>query len=374
MDIESNRNGTIPVIPPWLADLIRAPKPRKERTPKNKTEAKEAKPAPSTAPSSSDKTGTKREKAWARGALKKIVEELGAMPPDSGRNEKTYRKAFAMGTMVVRGWIDRLTVESEMYSACERNGLVADKDDVRGAIERGLNDGSGCPHDDLPDRRTKAARQRRDSTQAWKNLLPTEIYYLQRVRPYGDHASIEAARDVIATIERDGHVIDNLDRRQLGDLLRATFEEFKAIGAMFERHPSRFLPYDASQEEVDAHLAAARKAKNPDRAKAARERRAHEKLRREQPPPVDELVAQRCRAIVGFAKKNPGPHSTGDLVRGLKRWDAFADITDKTRRNVIDELLRLAAAGKLPAFTNFLIVTKQTAKNRKPTFTIEYRK
>ena len=61
-------------------------------------------------------------------------------------------------------------------------------------------------------------------------------------------------------------------------------------------------------------------------------------------------------------------------MRGLKRWDAFADITDKTLRNVIDELLRLAAAGKLPALTELLTVTKQTAKNRKPTFTVEYRK
>src|SRR5207245_2626654 len=181
----------------------------------------------------SDKTGTKREKAWARGALNKIVEKLAAMPPNSGRNEFTYRKAFAMGTMVARGWIDRHTVESEMYSACERNGLVADKDDVRGAIERGLNDSSGCPHEDLPDRRTKAARQQRDSTTAWKNLLPTEIYRLLRVRPYGEFATDDAAKDVLAAIRRDGHVIEKLNRLQLGDLLGVTFAEFKAIGAMF---------------------------------------------------------------------------------------------------------------------------------------------
>jgi hypothetical protein len=275
--------------------------------------------------------------------------------------------------MVVRGWIDRRTVESEMYSACEKNGLVADGDDVSGAIERGLNDSSGCPHDDLPDRRTKAARQQRDSTKAWKNLLPTEIYRLLRVRPGGEFATDDAAKDVLAAIRREGHVIDNLDRRQLGDLLGATFKEWKAIGAVFDRHPSRFLPYDATQEEVDAHLLTVRKAKNPDRAKAARERRAHEK-RREQPPPVDELVAQRCRAIVGFAKKNPGPHSTGDLVRGLKRWDAFEGLlTDQSRRNTIVELLTLAVLGKLPALTEFLIVQKDTAKNRKPTIIVELR-
>jgi hypothetical protein len=353
------------------------PKPDKpEKAPKAKIQTKAAKPAPSTAPSSSDKTGTKREKAWARGALTKIVEKLAAMPPDSGRNEFKYRKAFAMGTMVVRGWIDRRTVESEMYSACERNGLVADKDDVRGAIERGLNDSSGCPHEDLPDRRTKAARQQRDSTTAWKNLLPTEIYRLLRVRPdTSEHASIDAAKDVVAAIRRDGHVIDDLDRRQLGDLLRATFEEFKAIGAMFDRHPSRFLPCDATPEQVKEHLAAVRKVKNPDRAKAARERRAREKEEREQhQPPTNELVAQRCAALVAFAKRYPGKHKTGDLVRGLKRVKAFDGLlTDQVRRNTIVELLRLAVSGKLDALTKFLIVTKETAKNRKPTFTLELR-
>jgi Bifunctional DNA primase/polymerase, N-terminal len=368
------RAGSIPTIPTWLVDLIRAPKPDKpEKAPKAKIQTKAAKPAPSTAPPSSDKTGTKREKAWARGALNKIVEKLAAMPPNSGRNEYLYRKAFFMGTTACRGLIDRRSVESEMYSACEKNGLVAEGDDVRGAIERGLNDGSGCPHEDLPDRRTKAARQQRDSTTAWKNLLPTEIYRLLRVRPGGEFATDDAAKDVLAAIRREGHVIDNLDRRKLGDLLGATFKEWKAIGAMFDRHPSRFLPYDATQEEVDAHLLTVRKAKNPDRAKAARERRAHEKLRREHQPPTNELVAQRCAALVAFAKKHPGKHKTGDLVRGLKRWDAFDGLlTDQVRRNTIVELLRLAVSGKLDALTKFLIVTKETARNRKPTFTVEH--
>jgi hypothetical protein len=374
--IDAFKSKSIPVVPSWLASILltEQDKPKEPRKAETKTDAKQTNPAPSTAPPSSDKSATKRERAYANGALRKIVEELGAMPPDSGRNEFTYRKAFAMGTMVVRGWIYRRTVESEMYSADERNGLVAGRDDVRGAIERGLNDGSGRPHEDLPDRRTKAARQRRDSTKAWKNLLVSEIYGLIRVRPGGEHASLEAGKDVISAIEREGHVIENLDGYTLGRLLHVTTEQYKAIGIMFDRHPSRFRPYDSTPEQIDEYLATVREAKKPARAQAARERRARKKLEREQQPPTNDLIAQRCRAMVAYAKQHPGKHKTGDLVRGLKRWNAFEDITDKRRRNTIVELLRLAVSGKLDALTNFLTVTKQTAKNRKPTFTVEYRK
>ena len=372
--IDAYRNGTIPTIPKWIVDMIRPPPDKPKKAPKAKAEAKEAKPSPSATPPSTGKSATKRERAYASGALKKIVEELGAMPPNSGRNEFTYRKAFAMSTMVTRGWIDRRTVEREMFSACERNGLVAEGDDVRGAIERGLNDGSAHPHEDLPDRRSKAARQPRDSTRAWKNLLPTEIYHLQRVRPDGQHASLESAKDVISTIEREGHIIEELDGHALGRLLRVTTEEWKAIGVMFGRHPSRFRPDDSTPEQIDEHLAMVREAKKPARAQAARERRAREKLEREQQPPINGLVAQRCKAIVAYAKRYPGKHKTGDLVSGLKRWEAFKDITEKRIRNVVDELLRLAVAGKLPALTKSLIVAEEPAKNRRLTFTIEYRK
>jgi hypothetical protein len=83
---------------------------------------------------------------------------------------------------------------------------------------------------------------------------------------------------------------------------------------------------------------------------------------------------RRCTAIVAYAKRRPGKHHTGDLVRGLKRATAFDGLTDQSRRNAIVELLRLAVAVKLPELTKFLIVTEETARNRKPTFTIEYQK
>ena len=84
-------------------------------------------------------------------------------------------------------------------------------------------------------------------------------------------------------------------------------------------------------------------------------------------------MAQRCKALVAYAKRYPGKHRTGDLVSGLKRWDAFKDITEKRLRNAVDELLRLAVVGKLPALTKSLVVREEPAKNRRLTFTVEYR-
>jgi hypothetical protein len=373
--IEAFRNGTVPTIPAWFVDIVRPPKRATRKKAPNTKQTETAEPSPSARPPQSRKAVTKREKAYARGTLKKIVEELAAMSPNTGRNEMTYRKAFALGTMIARGWIDAETVKTELFSACERNGLVAEGDDVLGAIERGINDGSAHPHEDLADRRTRGARQPRDSTKAWVNLLAIEIYRLLRVRPGGEYASEEAANDVVAAIERQGHITETLDGYAVGRLLDVTSEEWKAIGVMFGRHPSRFRPYDSTPEQIDEYLASVRDAKKPARAQAARERRAREKLAREQQPPTNGLVARRCTAIIAYTKRHPGKHHTGDLVHGLERAKAFDGLlTDQSRRNAIVELLRLAVAGKLPELTKFLIVTDETAKNRKPTFKIEYRK
>jgi hypothetical protein len=181
----------------------------------------------------------------------------------------------------------------------------------------------------------------------------------------------EAAEDVLAGLE-------DLDANELGKRLNFTLAEYKAIGARFDRHPATIAPCDATREQVDEHLAAVRDAKKPERAVAEKNRRLRKKLEREQQQPPatlsNELVARRCTAIVGYSKRHPGPHPTHDLVGGLKRWEAFADATSKTIRNVIDGLLRLAAAGKLPALSDHLTISRNTAKNRRTTYTVEYRK
>jgi hypothetical protein len=179
---------------------------------------------------------------------------------------------------------------------------------------------------------------------------------------------------MIAAIEREGYVLDDMDRWQLGEVLGITFEQWKAIGATFGRHPSRFLPCDATQEQIGAHLAAVKDAKKPARARDARVRRARAKQERAQYPPPNDLVAQRCASIVSFARRYAGRHRTADLVRGLARAKAFEGITAKTRRNIIDQVLKLAAQGKLPALTKVISVVKEPAQNRKITFVIEYRR
>jgi hypothetical protein len=366
--VEAYRNGTIPTIPAWIVDLIRAPKPRKERTSKNKTEAKEAKPAPDASSSKPSRSMDRRGKAWAEIVLKNGAAELAAKPPHSGRNERANALGFQMGTTIARAWIPRDTVFNALWEGCERNGLAVEEPErTRDTIERAIDAGMLQPHPDLADGRTRAGRQRSGNhDHVWLKLRRIEVYRLMVIR-HGEHATMKLVNDVLNGIE-------DLDANGLGKRLNFTFDEYKEIGARFDRHPSTIHPYDATEDQTAAHRAAVRAEKKPARAEAEKARRIRKKQEEAQQPPTNDLIAQRCKAIVGFAKKHPGKHRTGELVCGLKRWDAFADITDKTRRNVIDELLRLAAAGKLPALTDHLTVTKQTATNRKPTFTVEYRK
>jgi hypothetical protein len=266
--------------------------------------------------------------------------------------------------------MDRLLVE--LCSACERNGLVSDGDDVAGAIERGLDAGFEHPHENLVDRRTRAARYPRDGSRLWKNLLRIEVYRLLYVRPETrDHASVDAAQDIIAAIEHEGHVIENLDRCQIGELLGVTANQWKAIREAFGSLPRTFLPYDATHDEIDAYKATVREAGKPRKAVYSKEWRAR---RKRSQPPTNDRVAKQCKAIVAYAQRYPGRHTTGDLVSGLKRWDAFKDIGTKRLRNVINELLRLATAGKLPDLIDFLIIAKEPARNRKLTFAVEARK
>jgi hypothetical protein len=363
---EAFRNGTIPTIPTWIVDLIRAPKPV---TPKETAKKSEAKTMPEAALSSGkpSRNMDRRGRAWAATILKNRAAELAAKPPRSGRNELANALAFQMGTMVARGWIDRNTVFNVVWEACGRNGLAVEEPQrTRDTIERAIADGMLQPHPDLADGRSRAGRSGKHDA-AWRKLRCTEVYRALCVRPDGKYATMAAAADVLNGLE-------DLDRWELGRRINLTFDEYKAIGARFGRHPSTIAPCDATQAQMDAHLALVREAKKPARAEAERARRLRKKLEREQQPQTNDLLAQRCAGIVGYARKHPGKHCTGDLVRGLKRTSGFEDITDKTRRNVIDGLLKLATEGKLPAITEYLIVTKDTAKNRKNTFTVEYRK
>ncbi len=369
--IEAFRNGTIPPIPAWLVDLIRAPKPGKERAPKGETEAKEARPAPDASPSSGKPSGTnmdRRGRAWAETVLKNGAAELAAKPAQSGRNEAANRLGFQMGTTIARGWTDRDTVFNAIWAACEKNGLAQEEPDrIRDTIERAIAAGMLKPHPDLADGRNRAGRQRSGGHDTvWLRLRRTEIYRLHIVR-HGKNATFKAACDVLAGLE-------DLDAHELGKRLGFTMVEYQEIGQRFGRHPAAIQPCDATREQLNAYRAKIREAKKPERAAAEKTRRLRKKQERErQQAPAPDLAARRWAEIVAFAKKRPGkPHTTHDLVHSLKRREAFEGLDDKTRRNAIVKLVGLAMSGKLPA--DHLTIATDRAKNGRDTFTIEYRK
>jgi hypothetical protein len=95
-------------------------------------------------------TGSNREPAYAQAALRGCADEL-AHAPVTRRNDTLYRKAFRLGTMVARGWIDRGMVEDALFAAAAECGLNADDGETqtRKTIESGLDGGIKTPHPDL---------------------------------------------------------------------------------------------------------------------------------------------------------------------------------------------------------------------------------
>ena len=372
--IDAFRAGSIPEIPAWLVEMIRAPKPKKERAQKTKTEPKDAKSSSVVEPTSSDKSSRdmmRRGKGWAKAVLRNGCRDLATMPPESGRNEEANALGFQMGTMVARGWTDRDTVFNAIWAACETNGKAKEEPErTRDTIERAIADGMKSPHPDLQDDPGRAGQQRSGKKEpVFLKLRRTEVFYLLRIR-HGKHATYEAACELLLGLE-------DLDRYELGIRLKFTFAEYQEIGRRFGKHPGRIAPYDAPTDEVEAYLAGIENSPEKKKAKADAEKvrrlRKKEELAQQQPPAPDR-TAQRWAEIVAFAKKHPGkPHTTHDLVDGLKRKKVLAGLDDKTRRNAITKVMGLAASGKLP-IDHLITIATARAKNGQDTFTIEHRK
>ena len=105
------------------------------------------------------------ERAWAEAALERNAADLAACG-EGGRNHDLNAKAYRMGRMVARGWIEKSRVEAALTDACRANGLF--KDDgpkgVRASLASGLRGGMAKPCADLDDARadeTKTPRARR---------------------------------------------------------------------------------------------------------------------------------------------------------------------------------------------------------------------
>ena len=101
------------------------------------------------------------ERAWAEAALERNAAELAACG-EGGRNHDLNAKAFRMGRMVARGWIEKSRVEAALTDACRANGLF--KDDgpkgVRASLASGLRGGMAKPCEDLDDARADETRLR----------------------------------------------------------------------------------------------------------------------------------------------------------------------------------------------------------------------
>jgi RecA-family ATPase len=92
-----------------------------------------------------------RERKYALAALQGCADELAAMAPDSGRNNKLNALAFRLGTISARGWISRGEVDDRLFAAAVACGLAADDGEAatRATLESGLGDGERVPHPDL---------------------------------------------------------------------------------------------------------------------------------------------------------------------------------------------------------------------------------
>ena len=124
--------GTIPVLPGWLADIIRASKQR-EVAPEETTRQ--------LAPQARETTSGERFRSYALAALDGIAADLSATG-EGGRNTALNNGALRLGSMAARGWLTRSEVHSALHSACVTNGYL--KSDGRSAFEKTFASGFGA--------------------------------------------------------------------------------------------------------------------------------------------------------------------------------------------------------------------------------------
>ncbi len=112
------------------------------------------------------------ERGWAEAALERNAADLAACG-EGGRNHDLNAKAFRMGRMVARGWIEKSRVEHALTDACRANGLF--KDDgpkgVRDSLASGLRGGMAKPCEDLDDARADEQRLRALGDETAKLLI-----------------------------------------------------------------------------------------------------------------------------------------------------------------------------------------------------------
>jgi len=131
---EAFKAGTIPELPPWLADIIRPnPQPNRDRVDEY-----------------AGANSSLRGQAYAAAALQGAAAELSTAPAGN-RNEMLNAVAFRLGRMIVRGWIDEKTVADTLLGACDANKYLREhghRATIK-TIHSGIEAGRKEPHPDL---------------------------------------------------------------------------------------------------------------------------------------------------------------------------------------------------------------------------------
>jgi len=359
--IEAFRAGTIPTLPDWLAAIIQTRPtkvqpsdnvvPFKPRDPKEKVPNEPgAAPRPASSP-------TSRQKKRAAVALQGNAAELATTQPGN-RNNRLNVLSYRMGRFVALGSITRQQVIEAFTAACEANGLILDDriDSVMRTIKSGLAAGMKKPLEDIA-ARSSDKRQGRNPYE--REVQRSEVMALFRLR-FGPHASYEAVDDVLAKIDSD-------DKEVIGRELGFTFEQYKRMGVeplgrRRAKHPSTIKPFNATDDEIQAHLKECEKSRN---SAAHRKRRAKLAEARKAVEDLDD----RSSAVLTFLQHSAGPQSIAQIAAGIRKSRAFADLTDNALRRTI---LRLVKPPSKLAERVVLIEGKN--KNGKKTFLMELRK
>jgi hypothetical protein len=105
---------------------------------------------------------TERERRRAVDYLRKVVDNVARMAPDSGRNNALNGAAWTLGHWVAAGALEQGETEDALFAAAESNGLVADDGPRQcwATIRSGLGAGLLRPVDLDADDRPPARRRR----------------------------------------------------------------------------------------------------------------------------------------------------------------------------------------------------------------------
>ena len=142
---EAFKDGTIPELPQWLADIIRP-----NRKPNSDALGEYARTAFSKTVEATDGS---RGQAYAAAALDGAAAELNTTS-NGKRNQTLNAVAFRMGRLIAREWIDEKTVADALLGACDANKYLREHGHraTMKTIESGIEAGKKEPHPDLPDR------------------------------------------------------------------------------------------------------------------------------------------------------------------------------------------------------------------------------